>query len=49
VGYIPTSEAFGQRGYEIKTARSSKLAPDAGNILTREVLELVKEFTENLN
>jgi hypothetical protein len=49
VGYIPTSEAFGQGGYEIKTARSSKLAPDAGNILTREVLELVKEFMENLN
>ncbi|NSW89901.1 MAG: neutral/alkaline non-lysosomal ceramidase N-terminal domain-containing protein [Firmicutes bacterium] len=42
VGYIPTKAAFDEGGYEIKTACSSKLREDAGDILTSEVLNLVK-------
>lgn len=44
VGYIPIAEAFSQGGYEIKTARSSRLTHNAGNVLVKEVLELVREL-----
>jgi hypothetical protein len=30
IGYVPTPQAFAGGGYEPRTARSSKLAPDAG-------------------
>jgi len=30
VGYVPTEDAFAGGGYEVRTARSSYLAPDAG-------------------
>ena len=42
VGYIPSKEAFKQStGYEQRLARSSKLTPDAGNIITQTALELL--------
>ncbi|PIX77894.1 MAG: hypothetical protein COZ37_00295 [bacterium (Candidatus Ratteibacteria) CG_4_10_14_3_um_filter_41_18] len=41
-GYIPTKEAFSQpTGYEQRLARSSKLIPEAGNIITRTALDLL--------
>jgi hypothetical protein len=30
LGYVPTAQAFVSGGYEARTARSSKLASDAG-------------------
>jgi hypothetical protein len=33
IGYVPTAQAFVGGGYEPRTARSSKLAPDAGQRL----------------
>ena len=33
IGYVPTAQAFVGGGYEARTARSSKLAPDAGQRL----------------
>jgi neutral ceramidase len=44
VGYIPTSEAFDEGGYEIKTATTSKLDRNAGDILASEVIKLVKSL-----
>jgi hypothetical protein len=38
-GYIPEKEAFSEGGYEVRTAWSSQLAPEAGEIL----VDLVKE------
>jgi hypothetical protein len=38
IGYVPTAEAFVQGGYEVRTARSSKLAPDAGQKLLEGAL-----------
>lgn len=32
-GYIPTRHAFAEGGYEVQLARSSKLAPEAGDLL----------------
>jgi len=49
VGYIPTKEAFSQlTGYEQRLARSSKLTPDAGNIITESALEILnyKDYHE---
>jgi hypothetical protein len=33
LGYVPTAQAFVAGGYEPRTARSSKLAIDAGQLL----------------
>jgi len=44
VGYVPTYEAFDEGGYEIKTATSSKLDRNAGDILASEVIKLVKSL-----
>jgi len=41
VGYIPTSEAFTGGGYETQLARSSKLIPEAGDIIVEEAIELL--------
>ena len=46
-GYIPTKEAFSQpTGYEQRLARSSKIIPDAGNIITQTALELLTSRRE---
>ncbi len=41
IGYIPTSRAFREGGYEIRSASSSRLAPEAGQQLVEEVLHLL--------
>jgi hypothetical protein len=38
IGYVPTAQAFVGGGYEPRTARSSKLAPDAGQRLLEGAL-----------
>jgi hypothetical protein len=38
IGYVPTAQAFVGGGYEPRTARSSKLAPDAGQLLLEGAL-----------
>lgn len=38
IGYVPTERAFKEGGYEVKTARTSQLAPEAGTLVVREVL-----------
>jgi hypothetical protein len=38
IGYVPTAHAFAAGGYEQRTARSSKLAPDAGQKLLMAAL-----------
>ncbi|HHW49204.1 MAG TPA: hypothetical protein GXX14_11415 [Clostridiaceae bacterium] len=44
VGYVPTNEAFDEGGYEIKTATTSKLDRNAGDILASEVIKLIKSL-----
>jgi len=46
VGYIPTIEAFSQGGYEVRTAWTSQLVHDAGDILVNLVKEI---FFDNLS
>lgn len=40
-GYIPAKEAFSQGGYEVKTAWTSQLVHDAGDILVKLVNEKI--------
>lgn len=44
IGYVPTPQAFVAGGYEVRTARSSKLAPDAGQILLETSLAVLGEL-----
>jgi hypothetical protein len=38
IGYVPTAQAFVAGGYETRTARSSKMAPDTGQRLVEAAL-----------
>jgi neutral ceramidase len=42
IGYVPTAQAFVAGGYEPRTARSSKLAPDAGQKLMEGALRVLR-------
>jgi hypothetical protein len=42
VGYIPTRIAFEEGGYETLNARSSKVAPEAGELVVENVLDMLK-------
>ena len=42
VGYLPTLEAFDGGGYETELVRSSKLIPEAGNMVVEKAVELLK-------
>ena len=42
VGYVPTPEAFDRGGYETTFAGSSRLAPQAGDILADTAIELIR-------
>ena len=42
VGYVPTAEAFTGGGYETELVRSSKLIPDAGDMIVQKAVELLK-------
>jgi len=46
VGYIPTAEAFTGGGYETDLVRSSKLVPEAGEMVVQKAVELLKELGE---
>lgn len=44
LGYIPTNEAFIQNtGYEERLSRSSRLIPEAGDLITKAAINLLKE------
>jgi len=45
-GYVPTVAAFGEGGYEIRTARSSFLDPVAGEEIARTSAELLGKLAE---
>ena len=42
VGYVPTREAFRRGGYETTFTGSSKLAPEAGELLAEAAIELLR-------
>jgi hypothetical protein len=44
VGYMPTPQAFALGGYETELALASKLAPEAGRLLTDRSLQLAEEL-----
>jgi hypothetical protein len=41
IGYIPTRVAFQEGGYETLNARSSKVAPEAGELIVENVLSML--------
>jgi hypothetical protein len=43
VGYIPTRAAFEEGGYEVLDARSSKVGPEAGEIIVKESARILAE------
>lgn len=43
VGYVPTKEAFERGGYETTFALSSRLAPEAGDILADAAIGLIRQ------
>jgi hypothetical protein len=43
VGYLPTLEAFDGGGYETELVRSSKLIPEAGNMVVEKAIALLAE------
>lgn len=44
LGYVPTAQAFVGGGYEPRTARSSKLAPDGGQRLLEGALSVLRKI-----
>ena len=46
VGYVPTEHAFKRGGYEVRTALSSKLVPEAGDQIVEAALEMLTEWKE---
>jgi hypothetical protein len=49
VGYLPTLEAFDGGGYETDLVRSSKLIPEAGNMVVEKAVELLKSMRKKEN
>jgi hypothetical protein len=47
IGYVPTAQAFVGGGYEPRTARSSKLAPESGQRLVEAALRALSRVSEN--
>src|SRR6185436_6384796 len=46
IGYVPTAQAFVGGGYEPRTARSSKLAPDGGQKLVEGAMKALNRVVE---
>src|SRR5436190_14827528 len=46
IGYVPTAQAFVGGGYEPRTARSSKLAPDGGQKLAEGAVKALQRVVE---
>jgi hypothetical protein len=44
VGYIPTPKAFEEGGYQVFTARSSKLGTGAGDILVGKAMKIIRNL-----
>jgi hypothetical protein len=44
VGYVPTRQAFDHGGYEPRFAYSSRLVPEAGDLMTDAALELLHQL-----
>jgi len=42
VGYVPTVAAFDEGGYEVMTARTSRLAPEAGEMMVEAAVGLLE-------
>jgi len=43
-GYLPTARAFAEGGYETMLARSSKLVPEAGEMIAAQASELLQQL-----
>ncbi|NLO72813.1 MAG: hypothetical protein GX100_01720 [candidate division WS1 bacterium] len=43
-GYLPTARAFAEGGYEIRLSRSSKLIPEAGDMIVAQATELLRQL-----
>jgi len=43
VGYVPHRQAFDRGGYETTFAASSRMAPEAGDILADAAIELIRQ------
>jgi neutral ceramidase len=41
IGYVPTERAFEEGGYEVKTARTSQLIPEAGALVEEKVNQML--------
>ena len=48
IGYVPTPEAFEEGWYETKPWWFSKVAPDCGEVLTREAISMVEQVLMDL-
>jgi neutral ceramidase len=48
-GYVPTPEAFEHGGYEPRFAYSSRLVPEAGDMMTDAALELLRRVASRAN
>jgi hypothetical protein len=46
IGYVPTPQAFAAGGYEPRTARSSKLAPEAGQLIVEASLRTLRRVQQ---
>jgi hypothetical protein len=46
IGYVPTPQAFAAGGYEPRTARSSKLAPEAGQLIVEASLRTLRRMEQ---
>lgn len=44
VGYVPTAGAFAEGGYEVMTARTSRLAPEAGQAMVDAAVSLLEQL-----
>jgi neutral ceramidase len=49
IGYVPTKEAFRQGGYETFYASSSRLDPEAGDIIVKESLNILQNLKHTYN
>jgi hypothetical protein len=45
VGYVPTKAAFLRGGYETTFTDSSRLAPEAGDLLADAAIALIKQVS----
>jgi hypothetical protein len=44
IGYVPTRDAFTRGGYETTLGPPSKMAPETGDIIARNAINLIKQL-----